>query len=122
MPSNAVEPDMLLKHTDPAGQGPVGESETQLNAHETDIHSTTSRDEDVANFNVDATDRSDDHATPISDPVSQSAAAGTVSTNEATNDHADAQQAPGQQPNAAPQITGLDVNNPTSSTLIWERP
>jgi hypothetical protein len=67
MISSVAKPDLLLKHTDPAGQGPVSEWGTQLNAYETDIHG-----------NVDSTDRSDDHATPISDRVSQSTAVGTV--------------------------------------------
>jgi hypothetical protein len=38
MISSVVKPDLLLKHTDPAGQGPVSERGTQLNAYETDIH------------------------------------------------------------------------------------
>jgi hypothetical protein len=71
MPSNDIEPDMPLKHTGPAGQGPVVRAEPPLNAHESDVLGTTSRDEDAANFNVDATDCSGDHATPISDPGSQ---------------------------------------------------
>lgn len=101
---------MLLKHSDLAGQGPVSERGTQLNAYETNFHG-----------NVDSTNYSDDHAMSISDRVSQSAAVGTVSTNVATNENADTQQATVKQQNGAPQIPSLDVKNPTSSTLIWER-
>jgi len=110
---NTTSPDQVVANVTTDTSDPIGQDLSLVDVSDyIDNHTPLTQEAGHGSMSYHV-----DHHDAIPDPVSQSAEAGITSTNEATDDVDDAQQAHGQQADIASHTSGLDVHIPHSNLL-----